>query len=78
LKHISTFAISYGKHTILQRREVMACAPTGSGKTAAFIIPILHHLKQHSTKGFRALVLAPSRELAKQVHSEIYQLSEKL
>jgi ATP-dependent RNA helicase DDX52/ROK1 len=56
----------------------MACAPTGSGKTAAFIIPILHHLKQHSTKGFRALVLAPSRELAKQVHSEIYQLSEKL
>lgn len=52
----------------LQRREVMACAPTGSGKTAAFIIPILHNLKQHSTKGFRALILAPTRELAKQVH----------
>ena len=46
----------------------MACAPTGSGKTAAFIIPILHHLQRHSKQGFRALVLAPTRELAKQVY----------
>ena len=45
----------------------MACAPTGSGKTAAFIIPILHHLRESRNHGFRALVLAPTRELAKQV-----------
>ena len=46
----------------------MACAPTGSGKTAAFILPIIHHLGKHSKHGFRALVLAPTRELAKQVN----------
>lgn len=61
---------------MLNRREVMACAPTGSGKTAAFIIPILHHLKQHSEKGFRALVLAPTRELAKQICRDFQRLSE--
>ena len=45
----------------------MACAPTGSGKTAAFILPILHQLKEPRNGGIRALVLAPTRELAKQV-----------
>ena len=45
----------------------MACAPTGSGKTAAFILPILHQLKEPRNEGIRALVLAPTRELAKQV-----------
>ena len=44
----------------------MACAPTGSGKTVAFILPILHHLKKAKSCGFRAVVLAPTRELAKQ------------
>jgi ATP-dependent RNA helicase DDX52/ROK1 len=46
----------------------MACAPTGSGKTAAFIIPILHHLREPRNEGIRGLVLAPTRELAKQVN----------
>ena len=50
-----------------QRRDLMACAPTGSGKTAAFILPILHQLKEPRNEGIRALVLAPTRELAKQV-----------
>jgi superfamily II DNA/RNA helicase len=50
-----------------QRREILACAPTGSGKTAAFLIPVLHHLKEPRNKGFRALILAPTRELAQQV-----------
>ena len=50
-----------------QRRDIMACAPTGSGKTAAFILPILHQLKEPRNEGIRALVLAPTRELAKQV-----------
>ncbi|XP_060079542.1 probable ATP-dependent RNA helicase DDX52 [Ylistrum balloti] len=61
---------------MLHRRELMACAPTGSGKTAAFIIPILHHLKEPRNQGFRALVLAPTRELAKQTCREFQKLSE--
>ncbi|KAK2181164.1 hypothetical protein NP493_409g08051 [Ridgeia piscesae] len=61
---------------MLQGRELLACAPTGSGKTAAFILPILHMLKQPKNCGFRALVLSPTRELAKQTHREFCHLAE--
>ena len=54
----------------------MACAPTGSGKTAAFIIPLLYHLQGPWNEGVRALVLAPTRELAKQIKREFQRLSE--
>ena len=37
---------------VLQRRELLACAPTGSGKTAAFILPVLAHLKVHCSIGY--------------------------
>jgi len=53
--------------SVFQRRELMACAPTGSGKTLAFVLPILHELREPSKQGIRALVLAPTRELARQV-----------
>ncbi|KAI9197350.1 uncharacterized protein BJ171DRAFT_222961, partial [Polychytrium aggregatum] len=50
---------------IMEGRDVVAMARTGSGKTAAFIIPLLERLKVHSAKvGCRALVLSPTRELA--------------
>ena len=55
---------------ILQRRDVLGCAQTGTGKTAAFALPIIQLLSQHranARKGARALVLAPTRELAIQV-----------
>ncbi|KAK6180767.1 hypothetical protein SNE40_008759 [Patella caerulea] len=61
---------------MMQQREIMACAPTGSGKTASFIIPVLHHLQAPKNLGFRALVLAPTRELAKQTFREFDRLSE--
>ena len=54
-----------------QRREIMACAPTGSGKTAAFILPILHHLREPRNDGIRALILSPTRELAQQVGTDL-------
>ncbi|KAI0165478.1 ATP-dependent RNA helicase DBP10 [Xylariaceae sp. FL1272] len=56
--------------SILQRKDVLAMARTGSGKTAAFLIPMVQFLKAHSpTMGARALVLSPSRELAIQTLS---------
>ncbi|XP_043910517.1 probable ATP-dependent RNA helicase DDX52 [Protopterus annectens] len=61
---------------MLHNREVLACAPTGSGKTLSFSVPILVHLKQPMNKGFRALILAPTRELASQTHRELEKLSE--
>lgn len=54
----------------------MACAPTGSGKTAAFLLPIIHHLNGPQKQGFRAIILSPTRELAKQTYRECLRLSE--
>ncbi|KAL4608426.1 putative ATP-dependent RNA helicase DDX52 [Arapaima gigas] len=61
---------------MLHRREILACAPTGSGKTVAFCLPLLAHLRQPANKGFRALVISPTRELASQTHRELRKLSE--
>ncbi|KAL7645053.1 UNVERIFIED_CONTAM: hypothetical protein RMT77_003423 [Armadillidium vulgare] len=63
---------------LLKRREVLACAPTGSGKTAAFLMPIIHYLKAPRRKGFRAIILAPTRELAKQIARESDRMTEGL
>ncbi|NHO32678.1 DEAD/DEAH box helicase [Acetobacter fallax] len=56
---------------LLQGRDLLGLAQTGTGKTAAFALPILHHLLTHrhspTPKGARALVLAPTRELASQI-----------
>ncbi|KAL7844573.1 hypothetical protein SRHO_G00231120 [Serrasalmus rhombeus] len=61
---------------MMHRREILACAPTGSGKTMAFCLPLLAHLRQPFNKGFRALIVAPTRELASQTHREMLKLSE--
>lgn len=55
----------------------MACAPTGSGKTVAFLMPIIRDLKEPKKKGFRTLILCPTRELAKQTLRECLRLTEK-
>lgn len=61
---------------MLEGRQILACAPTGSGKTAAFLLPIIHSLRAPQRKGFRAVVLSPTRELAKQTYRECLRLSD--
>jgi len=53
---------------ILEGRDVMGLAETGTGKTAAFVLPISHRLIDGPRGRIRALVLAPTRELAQQTH----------
>jgi ATP-dependent RNA helicase RhlE len=52
-------------------RDVLACAMTGSGKTAAFVLPILQRLADTRSGRTRVLVLTPTRELASQIHEHI-------
>jgi ATP-dependent RNA helicase DDX52/ROK1 len=61
--------------TILNGRDVLAAAPTGSGKTAAFVIPVLSKLKGPQKAGIRGLLLAPTKELAEQLYREADRLS---
>jgi ATP-dependent RNA helicase RhlE len=51
-------------------RDVLACAATGTGKTAAFLLPIMHRLLPGRRRATRALVLAPTRELAAQIDGQ--------
>jgi ATP-dependent RNA helicase RhlE len=65
-------------HTIpavLAGRDVLGLAETGTGKTAAFALPILEKLLAHAGVGVRALVVAPTRELAMQIDAEIRGLA---
>jgi ATP-dependent RNA helicase RhlE len=59
---------------VMQGRDLVGLAQTGTGKTAAFVLPILHRLMQGGRRRVRALVIAPTRELAEQIHEEIGRL----
>ena len=59
----------------LEGRDLLACAMTGSGKTAAFLLPILHRLMDKPRGTTRALVLTPTRELAAQIEEHLKQLA---
>ena len=59
----------------LEGRDVLACAMTGSGKTAAFLLPILHRLIDRPRGKTRALVLTPTRELALQICEDLRDLA---
>lgn len=56
---------------VLQGRDVLGLAQTGTGKTAAFVLPILHRLGKPSGRKIRSLVLSPTRELAEQTHQTL-------
>ena len=51
----------------LAGRDLLACASTGSGKTAAFLLPVIEKLRQRPRGGTRALIITPTRELAAQI-----------
>lgn len=58
---------------IIEGNDLIACAQTGTGKTAAFLLPLLHHiLKQdRRTDNIKALIIAPTRELAVQIDQQL-------
>ena len=61
---------------VLSGRDVIGCAQTGTGKTAAFVLPILHRLMQGKSRGnVRSLIVAPTRELALQSMDHLKALS---
>jgi ATP-dependent RNA helicase RhlE len=62
---------------ILKGRDTMGLAQTGTGKTAAFVLPILNRLVQRKYGRVRALIVAPTRELAEQIHQAIESLGRK-
>ena len=62
---------------VMEGRDVMGLAQTGTGKTAAFVLPILHRLMQVRSRCIRVLVIAPTRELAEQTHEAIGILGQQ-
>ncbi len=58
---------------ILNKKDIIACAQTGTGKTAAFILPLLHNLQEDScnSEGIKAIIMAPTRELAQQIDQQM-------
>ena len=74
----------HGIPIVMAGRDLMACAQTGSGKTAAFLLPIIHYLIENaadsaagaSTQAPQAVVITPTRELAIQIHNEGRKFSQ--
>ncbi|MCB0177922.1 MAG: DEAD/DEAH box helicase [Anaerolineae bacterium] len=62
---------------VLEGRDVMGLAQTGTGKTAAFTLPILQRLTRGPLRQVRALIVAPTRELAEQIYQMSVELGQK-
>ena len=62
---------------VLNHKDIIGVAQTGTGKTAAFVLPILNRLMGKRVAGVRALVMAPTRELAEQIHQAIETLGNR-
>lgn len=61
---------------ILVQKDILGLAKTGTGKTAAFVIPMLQRLMLGKGRGVRALILAPTRELAEQINNTVVELGK--
>jgi ATP-dependent RNA helicase RhlE len=62
---------------ILDGRDILGLAQTGTGKTAAFVLPILQRMLKGPRRKVRTLIVAPTRELAEQIHGEITRLARQ-
>ena len=60
---------------ILEGKDILACAQTGTGKTAAFMLPILDHLSTQDNHDLSTLIIVPTRELAIQINQQIQGFS---
>lgn len=56
---------------VMANKDIIACAQTGTGKTAAYILPLLHNILKSERKHISALILAPTRELALQIDQQL-------
>jgi superfamily II DNA/RNA helicase len=63
--------------SILAGRDMLGLAQTGTGKTAAFVLPMLQRLLDGPRKTVRALIVAPTRELAEQIHDNIVKMGKQ-
>lgn len=54
----------------LEKKDLIACAQTGTGKTAAYLLPLLQHVKNSGDNKIKALILAPTRELVHQIDQQ--------
>jgi len=59
---------------VLEGRDIVASAQTGTGKTAAFVVPILEKIRNSPNKGIQCLILSPTRELAQQIDEQIFAI----
>ncbi|WP_295649840.1 DEAD/DEAH box helicase [uncultured Mucilaginibacter sp.] len=59
---------------ILSGRDIIACAQTGTGKTAAYLLPVIEHISKLENPKINTLILAPTRELAQQIDQQIQGL----
>ncbi|KAI0367512.1 P-loop containing nucleoside triphosphate hydrolase protein [Pilatotrama ljubarskyi] len=74
---------SYGIPILMEHRDLAAISPTGTGKTLSYLLPVMSALgapaassKADAGTGVRALILAPTRELAHQIHNECLKLAQ--
>ena len=56
---------------IMQKHDLIACAQTGTGKTAAYVLPVINNILHTRHRHFNTLILAPTRELALQIDQQI-------
>src|SRR6267378_3382324 len=64
-----------GIPVVLSGQDLIGCAETGTGKTAAFLLPIIQKITETQRPGVRVLVLAPTRELALQIEANYAELN---